>query len=196
MLVTEDDPITPVASSGFPWPPMFLSQGATLTKDALTTYLTSFYKKAKGWNYLIAGAFPGFHDIYHEAGVGESYGFLDSQNGETFNFTLQAALNSGPDVIQLATWNDYGEGTNIEPTLEYGYQYLEIIQNTRRTFIQNEFKFVSNDLPIPLQIFNLRIQYKGNSEVNARLDEAFNAVVSGNIEVAREIIADYSPPAP
>ena len=195
-LITEDDPITPAASSSYPWPPMFMSRNGVLTQDALQTYLTAFYQKAESWDYLIAGAFPGFHDIYKEAGVSEGYGYLDSRNGETFKFTLQTALSNDPDVIQLVTWNDFGEGTNIEPTFEYGYQYLEIIQDTSRSFTQNGFEFVSSDLSIPLQIFNLRRQFQGNQEVNARLDEAFNAIVSDNVKLAREIIAIYSPPTP
>jgi hypothetical protein len=193
MLITEDDPLEPIASSSYPWPPMFMSLGGALTQDALNGYLTSFYKKAESWDYVVASAFPGFHDIYKEAGVGNGYGYLDSQNGETFNFTLQTALQSDPDIIQLVTWNDYGEGTNIEPTVEFGYQYLEIIQNTRRASIDKEFAFTPDDLSLPLQIFNLRRQYQADPQVNARLDEAFNAIVSGRLETAREIIASYSP---
>ena len=135
-------------------------------------------------------------DIYKEAGVSEGYGYLGPRNGETFKFTLQTALSNDPDVIQLITWNDFGEGTNIEPAFAYGYQYLEVIQATSRSLAQNGFEFVSSDLSIPLQIFNLRRQYQGNQEVNARLDEAFNAIVSDNVELSKEIIAVYSPPTP
>jgi hypothetical protein len=196
VLITEDDPIKPAASSSYPWPPMFMSRNGVLTQDALQAYLTAFYGKAESWDYLIAGAFPGFHDIYKEAGVSEGYGYLDPRNGETFKFTLQTALSNDPDVIQLITWNDFGEGTSIEPTFEYEYQYLEVIQDTSRSLAQNGFEFVSSDLSIPLQIFNLRRQYQGNQEVNARLDEAFNAIVSDNVELAKEIIDVYIRPTP
>jgi hypothetical protein len=193
-LITQNNAISPVAASAFPWPPMYLARGQELTRNAVTTYLSSFYKQAASWDYVMAGAFPGFQDIYREAGVGVSYGYLDRQNGEMFKFTLQTALASDPDVIQLATWNDYGEGTIIEPTTEFGYQYLEIIQDVRRTSIDPTFSFTKDDLALPLQIFNLRKQYPQDAQVNARLDEAFAAVIAGPLEAARAILSEY--PAP
>jgi hypothetical protein len=196
VLITEDNPMPPVAPSSYPWPPMSMSQNGVLTQEALKGYLIAFYQRAEDWDYLVAGAFPGFHDIYKEAGVNAGYGELGAQDGKTFELTLQMALNQNPDVIQLITWNDYGEGTNIEPTVEYGYQYLEILQDLKRSQPKTEFQFSSDDLAVPLEIFNLRNQYKGNSEINARLDEAFNAVVSGNVGRAKEIVATYSTPTP
>ena len=47
---------------------------------------------------------------------------------ETFTQTLDLALNSNLSYIQLNTWNDYGEGTMIEPTLEFKNQFLTILQ--------------------------------------------------------------------
>jgi hypothetical protein len=31
-------------------------------------------------------------------------------------------------MIQIATWNDYGEGTVIEPSWKNGYKHLEELQ--------------------------------------------------------------------
>jgi hypothetical protein len=193
VLVTEDAPLPPAASSSYPWPPMSLSQNGALTQDALSGYLKTFYQKAQSWDYRVASAFPGFHDIYKEAGVSPGYGILDARNGETFRYTLQAALDSRPDVIQLVTWNDYGEGTIIEPTAEFGYQYLQIVQDTRRTSIDKGFPFTAGDLGLPLQIFNLRQKYKGDAQVNAHLDQAFEAVIAGRLGDARAITLEVNP---
>ena len=46
--------------------------------------------------------------------------------------TFDAALAANASIIQLVTWNDYGEGTIIEPTAETGYQALEIVQQSAR----------------------------------------------------------------
>jgi hypothetical protein len=170
---------------------MWASYNGVLTEKALTDYLTSFYKNAVSWDFWVASAFPGFNDIYKEAGVSEGYGFLDAKDGETFKYTLQLALESDPDAVQLVTWNDYGEGTNIEPTEEYGYQYLTIIQDTIRASINPKFPFTSDDLNIPLQIFKLRKQYADNSEVNGQLDRVFDLIVAGDLAAAREIINKY-----
>jgi hypothetical protein len=32
-----------------------------------------------------------------------------------------------PSIIQIATWNDWGEGTVVEPSREFGYRDLELV---------------------------------------------------------------------
>jgi hypothetical protein len=187
-LVTLDKHMVLDALASFPWPPM---SGFTVTQEALAAYLAEFYRKATRWEYSVAGAFPGFYDIYQEAGVRASYGYLDAQQGETLRFTLQLALEQNPDVIQLITWNDYGEGTIIEPTEEFGYQYLVIVQDTRRAIQNTEFPFTPDDLQLPLRLFNVRKAYAGDDEVNAHLDAAFNALIAGDRDTAARIIASY-----
>jgi hypothetical protein len=186
-FITLDYQVAAAANGGYPWPPMSAAQNGTLSQTALENYLTKFYAKTAQAKIIAASAFPGFHDIYKEAGVSEGYGTLDSKNGETFKFTLQTALASNPDVIQLVTWNDYGEGTTIEPAEPYGYRYLEIVQETRRSFNPG-FPFQANDLPLPLQWFRLQQQYKDDAKIHAQLDEAFQAIITGDLAVARNVL--------
>ena len=62
------------------------------------------------------GAYPGFHDFYSEGGWGDGMGWqIDHKNGETFEETLDISANAYIDYLQLITWNDFGEGTMIEP---------------------------------------------------------------------------------
>ncbi len=187
-LVTLDKHMVLDALASFPWPPMF---GFTVNQEGLAAYLAEFYRKAARWDYSVAGAFPGFYDIYQEAGVRASYGYLDAQDGETLRFTLQTALEQNPNVIQLITWNDYGEGTIIEPTEQFGYQYLEIVQDTRRAMGDTEFPFTSDDLRFPLKLFALRKASIGNDAVNAELDTVFDALLVGNRDMAARILANY-----
>ncbi len=88
----------------------------------------SFYKKAAQWPAAMAVAFPRFHDIYEEAKVHKSWGKIDDNGGKTFASTLEKALESRLPLVQIATWNDWGEGTVIEPTVEYQYRDLEVVQ--------------------------------------------------------------------
>jgi hypothetical protein len=187
-LVTLDKHMVLDALASFPWPPMF---GYAVNQEGLAAYLAEFYRKARRWDYGVAGAFPGFYDIYQEAGVRASYGYLDARQGETLRFTLQLALEQNPDVIQLITWNDYGEGTIIEPTEEFGYQYLEIVQNTRREIQDTPFPFTYDDLRFPLQLLNARKAHAGDAEIAARLDTAVEALLAGDRETAAGILASY-----
>jgi hypothetical protein len=189
VFITEDNTLPPVTASSYPWPPMWASKDGVLTEKALNDYLTSFYKKAANWDFWVASAFPGFKDIYKEAGVSDGYGFLDARDGETFKSTMQMAIENNPDAIQLVTWNDYGEGTNIEPTEEYGYLYLGLIQEIVRASINPEFPYTAEDLALPLQIYQLRKQYGSDIEMNNKLDQAFVLIVSGDLEAAKALIA-------
>jgi hypothetical protein len=182
-LVTLDQHMVSGQLSSYPWPPML---GVNINQDFLVDYLADFYRKAGRWNYVVGGAFPGFYDIYEEAGVRDSYGFLDAQQGETFRLTLQTALDQQPDMIQLITWNDYGEGTIIEPTEEFGYQYLEILQATRRTF--GDFSYTAADLQLPLRLYQVR---KAHTADETQLAEAFNSILAGDLETAETIIASF-----
>jgi len=191
VFLTEDNSLPPVTTSSYPWPPMWASQNGVLTDQVLNDYLESFYKKAAGWNFWVASAFPGFRDIYKEAGVSNGYGVLDARDGETLKSTLQFALDSKPDAVQLVTWNDYGEGTNIEPTDEYGYKYLGILQDTVRASINPTFAYTMDDLAIPFQIYQLRKQNEGNTEVNQQLDKVFQLIISGDLDAAKTILDQY-----
>ncbi|HOU15470.1 MAG TPA: glycoside hydrolase family 71/99-like protein [Anaerolineae bacterium] len=188
-FITLNKSLSTVALTGYPWPPMEASRDGVLTQTALEDYLNKFYAKVSADPYRVGGAFPQFHDIYKEAGVSAGYGYLDARDGETFRFTLDLALSHNPDVIQLITWNDYGEGTIIEPTEEFGYRYLEMVQAARLTLAEGDFTFTAEDLRLPLQLFNLRREHAGEAAVNARLDEASAAIIAGDVQRAAAIIA-------
>jgi hypothetical protein len=190
VLVTLDQHFVPAATATFPWPPMWSSQAGVLSLGALENYLDGFYQKANNYKYVVAGAFPGFQDIYQEAGVGSSYGYLDAQDGKTFELTLQKAIEQEPDVIQLITWNDYGEGTNIEPTVEYGYRYLEMVQGARTKSTGAKAVYSSEDLRLPLTLFQLRKKHS-DWKIQAELDKAYEAMLAGETEKATEIMARY-----
>jgi hypothetical protein len=188
-LVTLDGHMDFAALSSYPWLPMRFAGGTELAPAVLQSYLERFYRNAQRRDYIVGGAFPAFHDIYSEADVRSSFGYLDPQHGDTLRLTLDLALQNNVDLIQLITWNDYGEGTMIEPTEEYGYQYLEIVQDTRRLLSEN-FRFTHEDLRLPLQLFQFREANPDNVEINAQLDEAFAAIINRNIETAKAILSN------
>ncbi|CAG2111714.1 unnamed protein product, partial [Medioppia subpectinata] len=76
--------------------------------------LKSWYPRATG--FKIGVAYPGFDDAYQEGGWGAGPGYKIPTSLANFQTTLDLAL-SYTDVVQVCTWNDYGEGTIIEPTL-------------------------------------------------------------------------------
>ena len=183
---TEDIRLPAVGAGAFNWPPMSLSGGGTntLTPAQLKNYLAGFDQKTDGWPAHISSAFPRFHDIYAEAGTGSSYGYLDDANGSTFTNTLIRALTNNSAMVQIVTWNDFGEGTMVEPTAEYGYRDLGIVQDMRRQYLDSSFPYHTNDLVMALRFFNLRKQYANSPAISAELDRIFTNIVSGQVSAA------------
>lgn len=177
----------PAGVGAFNWPPMWLSQssGGSLTAAALENYLAAFQQNGRSWPAFISSAFPRFHDIYAEAGVGSSYGRLNDNDGDTLRSTLGRALTNSSAFVQVVTWNDFGEGTVVEPTKQFGYRDLGIIQEFRRQYLEPGFTLQTNDLALAARVYNLRRQDAANPNISAELDRVFTHIVSGNLIAAR-----------
>lgn len=156
--------------------------------EGIIPNLYAFYSRAasSGWQHFIGGAFPRFHDIYAEAGVGSSYGYIDDQETATFTLTLENGILSDADIVQIVTWNDYGEGTIIEPTQEDGYTYLEIIQQVRKNYIDPNFPYTAADLRLPVRLYTLRKENLGNPAVMAQLDTVEDVLFAGDLTGAKK----------
>ncbi|MEJ0091088.1 MAG: hypothetical protein WDM80_15265 [Limisphaerales bacterium] len=181
---TEDNRLSPAGKGAFNWPPMGLSGGGTLTSNQLQSYLVSFDQKGGGWPSFVSSGFPRFHDFYAQAGVGSSYGYLDDANGITLTNTLSRAMTNNSALVQIVTWNDFGEGTVVEPTREYGYRDLGIVQNLRRQYFDSAFSYNTNDLAMAYRFYNLRKQYGGTPALAAELNRIFTNIVSGAVATA------------
>lgn len=182
---TEDHRL-PIGQGAFNWPPMWLSQGpgSVLSNTALEDYLTSFQRGAASWPAFISSAFPRFDDIYQEAGLG-AYGLLEDHDGATFRSTLSRALTNHSTMVQLVTWNDFGEGTVIEPTLEFGTRDLRTIQDLRRRHLDPAFPYQAGDLNLPFQLYRLRRQHATNNVVSAELDRVAATLAAGGLTTAK-----------
>jgi len=194
---TEDNRLA-AGVGAFDWPPMWMSGGGTnaLTPAQLQTYLDSFEQKAASWPAFIGSAFPRFHDIYSQAGVGASYGYLDDANGTTLTNTQRRALTNNSAFVHLVTWNDFGEGTVIEPTLDYGYRDLGMVQNFRRQYLEPDFSYTTNDLTTAYRFYNLRRQFQTNAAISAELNRIFTNIVRGRITVANLQLAGIASTQP
>jgi hypothetical protein len=147
------------------------------------TYLTNFYNNTMpNLQVAMGSAYPGFKDFYAEGG-GTGLGWvIEHNNGATFNETLGMAQNAGVNYLQLITWNDFGEGTMIEPTLEFGYSYVEKLKTYAG--VQN----AGNAFTDIGKLYTLRKKYKGNAETQKKLDKAFGYFVSLQSDKAIQLL--------
>lgn len=163
----------PAAAGAFDWP--LPKEGVAATK--------AFAAEVGDDGFAIPVAYPRFHDIYAEAGVHESWGRIDDAGGATFRDTLAAALASGAEIVQVATWNDWGEGTQIEPSREHGTRDLAVLQAARRAD-DGAFPWEPADLVLPARLLAAR-RAGGDG---AALDGAAAAIVAGDASRARRLL--------
>lgn len=152
------------------------------------THISNFYaNKLPTLDVAIGSAYPGFNDYYQQGGGGAGIGWtIDHNNGATLDATLSMAQGANLKYLQLITWNDFGEGTMIEPTVEFGYSYVEKIKAFAG--VQNAnvaFSEIS-------KLYNLRKQYKGNSSIQAKLDKAFGYFVSMQPDKAVQLLNEIN----
>jgi len=142
--------------------------------------LNKFY--SKGFKHLIGSAYPGFHDFYAEGGTGTSYGYVDYNEGNTLKNTLAKATDRKAKTLQLVTWNDYGEGTMLEPTLERGFDDLVTIQQWTGV------SYGKAELELIFEYYNKRKKYKDDVAISAKIKEAYDLLGALEVKQAREII--------
>lgn len=146
-----------------------------------------FLATASTWPTAIPAAFPRFDDIYREANVSDGYPKLPDNNGRTLRITLEKAVRSDAPIIQIATWNDWGEGTQIEPSTEFGYRDLECLQAFTSLRKKPSMEPNAADLLFPQKLLQLR---KASSDATdqATLDEIASALASGELQEARRML--------
>jgi hypothetical protein len=122
----------------------------------------------KSFSLTIGGAMPGFKDYYKLGNAGDGYTTYDDEGGALFTRQLEAARTAGLDWLQISTWNDYGEGTVIEPTKEFGYRYLTALQ----TFTGVSYK--QSQLEIIYKWYTLKVKYAADSAKTKILNQCYD----------------------
>jgi hypothetical protein len=77
-------------------------------------------------------------------------------------------------------------GTHTEPTEEYGYRDLGIIQDYRRQFLEPGFSRSPNDLALALRFYQLRRGFATNGAASAELDQIFLNIAAGQVKLAHQ----------
>jgi hypothetical protein len=73
--------------------------------------------------YWIATAMPGYDDRHVE---GRAHPYVYPRSPDYYWSTWDAAIASGPEMVIITSYNEWREGTMIEPSVTYGTTYLDL----------------------------------------------------------------------
>lgn len=118
---------------------IWIAEGAALdalpTFDGLHLYTISWSQNVAGteatWSsstrsrggLWVGTAMPGWDNTYTQQS--ERY-IRERQEGAFYRETFAAAAASSPSMIVITSWNEWWEGTHIEPSTNYGDFYLHL----------------------------------------------------------------------
>ena len=130
-------------------------------------------------------AYPGFRDYYREGGWGDGLGWTIAHDEDaTLAATLARARRAEVPFVQLVTWNDFGEGTMIEPTREFGFSLLEQVQ----AFAGVEHGVA--DLELVHALYLARKRHAGDADAQAALDRVFRLVAGLALAEAAAVLKE------
>ncbi len=150
--------------------------------DYLSGLQNYYQNRAPGLPIAFAGAYPGFKDFYAEGGWGTTLLSIDHNGKNTLQSTLDLAKSSHLSTLQLITWNDFGEGTMIEPTLDFNYSFLETIQQ------YTGVSYSKSELELIYKWYTLRKRYVSDKIAENQLLQAYYYFVSLDVVRAKAII--------
>ncbi len=84
-----------------------------------------------GWDDLRASCKP-------DVRVPNTLHRLDRADGAIYEATFQAALDSKPDWLIVSSFNEWVEGSYIEPSVQYGDKYLQMTKEFVERFRQGD----------------------------------------------------------
>lgn len=130
---------------------------------------------------VFGGVTPGFDDS-PVWGWGTTARKAPRYDGKRYDLTWQMSLANNVDIIQVITWNDWNEGTQIEPCEQFGYKYLEMTKKYAAGYRGVKDNVPNEILPVVLKLYKAR---KAGKSDKAMLDELSKALFERDFAKAK-----------
>ena len=131
---------------------------------------------------------PSFDDIAVWGWNTSPHKIEGGENNELYEFKWQSAVANNAQMVTIPTWDDWGESSTIEPTLQYGIDRLEITRKYAAEYKGIEANTAS--LELPGWIYKIR---KSTTDTNilADMDRASDLIAEARYDEAEEIVKPY-----
>lgn len=98
----------------------------TAVDEGFRNEITAYNNTNHTQKIWAAGVFPGFNDTKVPGRTGTF--IVQRNNGQTYQQSWAGATASSPDWITITSFNEWFEGSMIEPSVTYGNLYLSLTQ--------------------------------------------------------------------
>lgn len=95
----------------------------TYTNQKFARLVTSARQSYGAYKFWVATVMPGYNDVRIRPGSGFA---KDREGGAYYERSWQAAIASTPDWIVITSFNEWPEGSYIEPSAAFGSHYLNL----------------------------------------------------------------------
>jgi len=97
-----------------------------------------------GFRYWVATAMPGYDDLKLRGGFSRA-----RNNGDYYRASFSGAAKSGADFTIITSFNEWLEGTQIEPSVSYGDAYLSLTRELAAAYKSGEVTVSLAALALP-----------------------------------------------
>ncbi len=105
-------------------------------KNIYSNYIKSdIINSKKTGSISCATISPGFDDTKLYNGFGLT---MERGDGKLITSQWEAVLQHQPDLVLINSWNEFHEGSDIEPSQETGFYYLDICKHYIKNFKKNK----------------------------------------------------------
>ena len=131
---------------------------------------------------------PSFDDIAVWGWSTTPHKIEGGENNELYEFKWQSAVANNAQMVTIPTWDDWGEASTIEPTLQYGIDRLELTRKYAAEYKGIEANTAS--LEMPGWIYKIR---KSTTDANilADMDRASDLIAEARYDEAEAIVKPY-----
>jgi len=148
-----DESVVQDVNSFYPWVQGFSDDGSNWGNN----YLSWFYNTIGGktsLDFATGGVWAGFDDRLCSWGQDR---WIDRKDGEIYDKTWAYVLNYQGQLplkwVIIETWNDWNEGTEIEPSKEFGFQYLNQTAAKIGSFKNSSINVDENNFQAAVKIY-------------------------------------------